>query len=117
MLIIDDDRLFVATACEAFQKRGLVARGASTADEGLEALAGGRAPKLILLDLILPGLSSRDFLAMVRSEIAWAHTPVVIVTAANPGDVPGDMQCDGLVHKPVDLGELVSLAYRYCRRS
>ena len=113
VLIIDDDWLFVEWACEAFRKRGLVARGAPRADQGLEALGEGRAPKLILLDETLPGLGCRDFLSTLRRLAGWASTPVVLMTGAGSEEVPGDMQVDGFVRKPVELPQLVGLAYRY----
>ncbi len=116
VLIIDDDWLFVEWACEAFRKRGFVARGAPRAD-GLKGLGEGRAPRLILLDQVLPGLGSRDFLHMVRREVGWASTPVVLLAGAASGAVPGDMPVDGVVRKPVELAQLMSLAYRYASRS
>ena len=116
VLIIDDDWLFVEWACEAFRKRGFVARGAPRADAGLEALGRGLPPKLILLDQVLPGLCSREFLEMVRREVTWANTPVVLLAGAAPGEVPADMRIDGFVRKPVELPQLMSLAYRYAGR-
>jgi CheY-like chemotaxis protein len=117
VLIIDDDPLFLATACEAVREQGLAARGVGSAVEGLEALAEGDAPKLILLDLILPGLGARDFLAVVKQEIALSRTPVVLVTAVAAEEVPGDLQVDGVVLKPVEASQLASLVHRYCGRA
>ena len=116
VLVVDDDWLFVEWACEAFRKRGFVARGAPRADGGLEALGGDGPPKLILLDHALPGLPSRDFLEMVRADSTWANTPVVLLTGAAPGEVFDGVRVDGLVRKPVELPKLMSLAYRYAGR-
>jgi CheY-like chemotaxis protein len=117
VLIIDDDPLFLATACEVVQQHGLAARGVGTAVEALEALTDGHAPKLILLDLVLPGLGARDFLAVVKHEVALSRTPVVLVTASAAENVPRDLQVDGVVLKPVAASQLASLLDRHCGRA
>lgn len=117
VLIIDDDWLFVEWACEVFRKRGFVARGAPRADGALEALGGERPPKLILLDHALPGLGSRAFLELVRGRVSWANTPVVLLAGAVPGEADHGMRVTALVRKPVELPQLMSLAYRYAGQS
>jgi CheY-like chemotaxis protein len=114
VLIIDDDPLFLAVACEAVREHGLAVRGVGTAGEGLEVLAEGHVPQLILLDLILPGLGARDFLTMVKREVTLARTPVVLVTAVAAEDVPTDLPVDGVVLKPVLASQLAGLLDRYC---
>ncbi|HEU4384482.1 MAG TPA: response regulator [Anaeromyxobacteraceae bacterium] len=113
VLIIDDDWLFVEWACEAFRKRGFVVRGAPRADGGPEAFGRDRPPKLILLDHALPGSGSRDFLEMVRGQVGWAETPVVLLTGPAPAEVATGMRIEGFVRKPLELPQLMSLAYRY----
>ena len=117
VLIIDDDPHFVGSACEALRKRGLSVRGVLTAEEGLEALAQGHRPKLIVVDLVLPGMGARDFVATVRREIAWSQLPFVLVTAGAAEEVPADLPADGLLLKPVEASQLANLVHRYCGRA
>jgi CheY-like chemotaxis protein len=117
VLIIDDDPLFLAMACEAVREHGHAVRGVGTAVEGLEVLAEGRPPQLILLDLVLPGLGARDFLTMVKREVTLSRTPVVLVTAVAAEDVPTDLPVDGVVLKPVVASQLASVLDRYCGRA
>lgn len=111
VLVIGDDPLFVATTCELLRGRKIAVRGAGTAEEPLAALAGA-APKLIVLDIVLPGTGARDILAAVKQE--WPRTPVVLVAAGAVVEVPSGLQVDAAVRKPVAASQLVALVRRYC---
>lgn len=114
VLVIGDDLLFLATACEALRERGLAVRSAVTAEEGLTALARGGAPRLIVLDLVSLGMSARNFLALVKRALARSRSPFVLVTAVAAEEMPGELQVDGVVLKSVGASQLVSLVHRYC---
>jgi CheY-like chemotaxis protein len=112
VVVIGDDPLFVATACELLRGRKIAVCGAGTAEEALAVLAGAYAPKLIVLDIVLPGTRARDILAAVKQE--WPRTPVVLVAAGAVVEVPSGLQVDGVVRKPVAASQLVALVRRYC---
>ncbi len=114
VLVIGDDLLFLATACETLREDGLAVQSAVTAKEGLQALARGCAPRLIVLDLVSLGMSARNFLALVKLALARSRSPVVLVTSVAAEDMPGELQFDGVVLKSVGASQLVSLVHRYC---
>lgn len=117
VLIVDDDRLFLESIEDLVRKHGLVARGVGSAEDAVVALRQGDRPKLILLDLVLPGMSARSFLTALKLEPAWALIPVVLVTAVTWGEVPRDLPVDGVLLKPIDSGELLSLVRQHCRKA
>ena len=88
VLIVDDDRVFLASIEDLVRKHGFVVRGVVSAEDAVVALRQGDRPKLILLDLVLPGMSARSFLTALKLEPAWALIPVVLVTAVTSSEVP-----------------------------
>jgi CheY-like chemotaxis protein len=47
----------------------------------------GRAPNLILLDLMLPGMDGFAFVTELQRDLRWAKVPIIVVTAK---DIGGD---------------------------
>jgi len=117
VLIVDDDRVFLESIDELLRKHGFVVLGVGSAEDAVVALRQGRRPKLILLDFILPSMSSRNFLTVLKLDVALALIPVVLVTAASIGEVPGDLPVDGVLLKPIDSDELLSLVRQHCRHA
>jgi DNA-binding response OmpR family regulator len=79
VLLIEDD----VAAAEMYRLR-LVAEGYTVVigrdgKEGLR-MATVEAPDFIYLDLRLPGLDGFDVLERLRSDLATAHIPVIILT-------------------------------------
>ena len=91
----------------------------AVARDGEEAVAflDGRAerpPRLILLDLKLPGMSGFDVLEAIRGHASEhvRRTPVVILTTSRaPGDVRRayDLGANAFLRKPLELPEFVDL--------
>ena len=83
---------------------------ASGAREGLEA-ARKRAPRLILIDHNMPGMSGYDAVFEMRQDAALRNTPVIMLTSRkfDPGfkEFMG-MQGVSFLAKPVQAGMLVS---------
>ena len=113
MLIIDDDRDVREILSHYFTAKGFQVE---TADSGagifetLERLH----PKVVLLDLMLPGEDGHSILNKLRASESWARLPVVMITAAhNPGALePLREGTDGWFEKPLDLSAL----YRHVER-
>ncbi|HUL97060.1 MAG TPA: response regulator [Usitatibacter sp.] len=83
------------------------------AESGHEALAAirARAPDLVLLDVLMPGLSGYDVCRAIRADPALAMLPVVMVTALDDRDerVKGlEAGADDFLSKPVNPPELIA---------
>lgn len=55
---------------------------AETGPAALDALAEQPDTRLLILDLMLPGMSGIDVLRAVRLDPRWTHLPCLILTAA-----------------------------------
>ena len=68
-------------------------------------------PDLILLDLIMPRMNGREFLAAIKAEEALCDIPVVVLTTS---DVERDVEASfkngasGYITKPVDIEQFTA---------
>ncbi len=75
-------------------------------DEALR-LALELRPDLVILDVMLPGRSGLDVLAVLRGELRNEHTPVIVMSAwAHAADEALDAGADHFVPKPFEPAAL-----------
>ena len=106
-LLIDDDDAFRTTLQGSLRRRGVRARTAATAEEGLVA-AQDEAPDLIVVDHRMPRGEGLSAISRFRRLCPGA----VIVMLTGFGDIPLAVQAvregaDTLVTKPVDADRLL----------
>jgi CheY-like chemotaxis protein len=93
VLLVDDDPDFRFALAETLRDEGhhvMEARSGEAAFGVLDHLAAprARAPDLIVLDLVMPGMSGIEFLQRLRRSPRWARLPVLIVTGVNDSMLP-----------------------------
>jgi two-component system cell cycle response regulator DivK len=91
----------------------------ATSGEVAFALAVEASPKLVLMDVQLPGMSGVETLARLREDTRTMSIPVLALTAqAMDGDRERFLAAgfDGYLSKPVDLGKLLQTVGEYCGR-
>lgn len=118
VLLIDDsasDALLLQLAFEELASDVAlhVARDGQEATAAVAALARGEGvrPRLILLDLNLPGASGLDILEQVRGDPVTAGIPVVVYSAGFSDRVRArclDLGADLRYRKPDDYGDLLT---------
>jgi CheY-like chemotaxis protein len=85
---------------------------ATNGREGLDRLAAlGSPPKLILLDLLMPGMNGWAFLEALQEKGTVHEVPVIVITAMSGQSVP---LASEILKKPIDLPRLIALARRHC---
>jgi two-component system, OmpR family, response regulator MprA len=105
VLVIDDQRGFREFLQRILEVDGYRVELAADGDEGLAALAGGSAPCVILLDLLMPRVHGLDFIARLRDRFGPERFPVIVISAlfgaedAEPPDLPG---VRGVIGKPFE---------------
>ncbi|HEX8085621.1 MAG TPA: response regulator [Solirubrobacteraceae bacterium] len=115
VLLVEDADVHVEFTRMAFDDDDLLA----VARDGEEAVAlidsrADRPPRLILLDLKLPGMSGFDVLQAIRGHASEhvRRTPVVILTTSRaPADVRRayDLGANAFLRKPLELPEYIDL--------
>lgn len=81
-----------------------------TARDGREALARMRAtlPRVVLLDLMMPGMNGWELRAVQRSDPALAQVPVIVMTGdGNASGKAAALDASGYLHKPIDVVKLL----------
>jgi len=106
VLVVDDDPDTVETMREILQEEGHTVLSASNGREGLQ-VALQIIPDLVLLDLEMPVMDGRSFLAEVAKSPTLAGVIVVVLSGtADPG-----VHCES-VKKPLRLDTLLGLIGR-----
>jgi CheY-like chemotaxis protein len=115
ILIVDDNATNLKLLRILLQGEGYEVRAAGDAEEALEVLKTFH-PRLILMDIQLPGM---DGLELTRRLKADRATQDIIITALTAFAMKGDEQkaleagCDGYIAKPVDTRTLPALIVKY----
>jgi CheY-like chemotaxis protein len=114
VLVIDDDENFLAVIQTALESAGY---SIATAPDGASALQwlARFHPKLILLDLNMPGMDGPSFREWQLGEESLAHIPTILVTSVTqPGAAAGPLFVRACLPKPIDLDKLLLLVHHYC---
>lgn len=115
LLMIDDDRELVALMDEYLSREGFELMAAHDGPSGLAA-ATARAPDLVILDLMLPGLDGLEVCRRLRSS---SQVPILMLTAR--GDetdriVGLEIGADDYLPKPFNPRELLARIRAILRR-
>ncbi|HEX7942996.1 MAG TPA: response regulator [Gemmatimonadaceae bacterium] len=110
ILIVDDDPDLLDVTSFVIENEGMAVETASNGEEALALLRAGRIPGLVLLDLMMPVMNGWEFLEEVAKDPSLKAVPVVVLTAAECGQVPGAME---VLNKPMDLMALLRVVARY----
>lgn len=92
ILVVDDLPYLREVQVLLLTEAGYAATALANAREALERLPE-LAPDLILLDVSMPGMDGRQFLARLRQTPEWARLPVILTTGRAAEEVARDTAC------------------------
>lgn len=116
---VEDDESIRELMLYTLRVSGFPAEGFGDGQAMLEAL-GRESPRLILLDIMLPGLDGIELLKRLRGGAATAQIPVIMATAKGTeyDKVLGlDLGADDYLVKPFGMMEMVSRIRAVLRRT
>ena len=105
ILIVEDNEKNMKLARDLLQYHGFTTLEATNAEDGL-VLAREKMPKLVLMDIQLPGMDGVTALAQLRADVATATIPVVAMTASVMKEDRERFEkagFDGFITKPIDV--------------
>ena len=111
ILIVDDNALNLKLARVVLATEGFDVRTASNAEEALQLLRTV-TPRLILMDVQLPGIDGLELTRRLKADPATRAIRVVALTAyAMKGDDEKAFAagCDGYITKPIDVERLLAV--------
>ena len=110
IVIVDDEETICETLKDVLEEEGY---DVEVAADGIDALALLRrlpaAPRMILLDLLMPRMDGNAVLSTMRADPALAAIPVVISTS-DPSRAPSGVL---IMKKPVDLDVLLDTVRKH----
>ncbi len=115
ILVVDDNAANVKLLSFLLSSKGYQVRTAADADEALREVAA-RRPRLILMDLQLPGMDGLALTRLLKADPAMRGVAIVAVTAyAMSEDRTRAIEagCDGFISKPIDTRAFPRLVAEY----
>jgi CheY-like chemotaxis protein len=115
ILIVDDNAANLKLARVVLATEGYDVHTANDAEDALRAIASC-SPRLILMDIQLPGMDGLELTRRLKSNSERAHIVIVALTAyAMKGDDEKARAagCDGYVTKPIDPETLPGIVASY----
>jgi len=106
ILIVDDDTGSRQALEDILRDEGYAVATASDGGDALNYLRAGHRPRVILLDLMMPGIDGWDFYAEQKRNPDLASIPVIAISAAGKlVDAPYSLR------KPIDVDQLLKLLH------
>ncbi len=115
ILIVDDNATNLKLARVLLQGAGYEVRTAADAEDALRLLATFR-PRLILMDIQLPGMDGLELTRQLKADRATRDIVILALTAyAMKGDEEKARAagCDGYITKPIDIDALPGVIARH----
>lgn len=104
ILIVDDDAASRKALAEVLSDEGYTVATASDGADGMAYLRDGHRPRVILLDLMMPGVDGWDFRAEQKRDAELAKIPVIAISAA--GKL---LDAEFSLRKPIKIESLLQL--------
>lgn len=114
ILIVDDNPAMVRLLADLLEDEGY--RVATVDGGAVIELALATPPRLILLDVMMPGLDGPEVCRRLRGDPRTQVVPIVLVTALPPATLAVQLRgCpyDELLPKPFALEAVLAIAQRY----
>jgi two-component system cell cycle response regulator DivK len=115
ILVVDDNATNMKLLRVLLTSQGYDVRTAGDASDAMEVMKDFR-PRLILMDIQLPGMSGLDLTSLLKADPATRDIIIVAITAyAMKGDEEKARRagCDGYISKPIDTRALAGVIERH----
>ena len=109
VLVADDDSACCDAVAALLAEKGYVVRSAANGREALAIIGEFGAPRLILLDLMMPVMNGAELRAEMRKDPTLSRIPVVLCSGLERLDVYASvLDCTAVMPKPLDPSKLTA---------
>ncbi len=118
VLIVDDEDFFRGLVANGFEREGFTVLQADNGEDAVQ-VAGTEVPDLILLDLMMPRLLGFEVCRMLRQDIRFSSTTIIVMSAKSykPDiDKATELGADAYVVKPFELSDIVKVAREHMNK-
>jgi len=117
ILIAEDDPGVLGFLVKVLTNRGYQVQTATRGDDAI-ALIRKHRPKLVLLDVLMPGVDGKDICRRMRGDAEMVGIPVILMSALDRSSLHALAQETGAsdyLSKPVSMADLVNMVGKYAR--
>lgn len=107
ILVVDDNAALRENLVEALELEGYAVVSAADGEGALGHLAADPPPGVVLLDLMMPGISGRELLALIRAN-PRLHGVRVVITTGLSGARARVQHADAVLMKPFGVKDLLA---------
>lgn len=119
VVVADDDPAIIDLLVTALSKHGFEVYEARTGRDAL-ALIRQLRPRVVLLDILMPGLDGLDICKTMRADAELFETPVIFISALDEqslAEVADEAGASDYMTKPLHLTDLLNLVGEYLQGS
>ncbi len=114
-MVVDDDPDLRESLQLVLELRGYEVLVAHDGADALVQLRGGHLPRVVLLDLMMPGMNGVQFRELQLKDPRLRDVPVVLLTGAGAHSVEPSVAAGATVlPKPFDFDHLLALLAKLC---
>lgn len=114
VVVVDDEPSIVEVVCTTLEESGISAQGCTRAPEAFWFI-GRYHPKLVILDVQMPGIDGIQLFEQLRADPFLSQTAVIFLTANShilARELPNYAERGALlVEKPFDLTKLLDAVH------
>ena len=108
VLIVDDNPAIRGFIAMVLEDEGFAVASAAHGREALTE-AHRRLPDVVILDLMMPVMSGREFINAWQSDPVTRHIPIIVVSAAYSATTAAALGVQAFLRKPFDLDRLLTV--------
>jgi len=119
ILVVEDDPIMRELAVSVLRESGYTVEEAVDGQSALELLQRDNNFSLVTLDLTMPRMDGRETLRQMRSAVATATLPVIVLTGNDDGETEVALMNEGAddyMRKPLDPARFVARVKAVLRR-
>ncbi len=119
VLLVDDDPRNIFALSSVLERRGMRVLTASTGSEAIEVIERTSDLKIVLMDIMMPGMDGYETMQVIRSMPDYRRMPIIALTAkAMKGDREKCLEAGAsdYLAKPVNTEQLLSALRMWLHR-